>query len=89
MAVVGNFLQNALKFTRPQTTITLRVGASAERVHIEIQDECGGLPSGNVEELFRPFEQQRRRSNRRGSWPRLQQMGRSSERGPDLRTQSP
>jgi len=26
-------------------------------VHIEIQDECGGLPSGNVEELFRPFEQ--------------------------------
>jgi signal transduction histidine kinase len=56
-AVVGNLLQNALKFTRPRTTVTLRVGASAERVHIEIQDECGGLPSGNVEELFRPFEQ--------------------------------
>ena len=56
-AVVGNLLQNAFKFTRPRTTITLRVGASAERVHIEIQDECGGLPSGNAEELFRPFEQ--------------------------------
>ena len=56
-AVVGNLLQNAFKFTRPRTTITLRVGASAERVHIEIQDECGGLPSGNVDELFRPFEQ--------------------------------
>jgi signal transduction histidine kinase len=56
-AVVGNLLQNAFKFTRPRTTITLRVGASAERVHIEIQDECGGLPSGNLEELFRPFEQ--------------------------------
>ena len=55
-AVMGN-LCRTLKFTRPQTTITLRVGASAERVHIEIQDECGGLPSGNVEELFRPFEQ--------------------------------
>ena len=24
---------------------------------IEIQDECGGLPVGNVNELFRPFEQ--------------------------------
>ena len=24
---------------------------------IEIQDECGGLPGGNVNELFRPFEQ--------------------------------
>ena len=34
-----------------------RVGASAERVLIEIQDECGGLPRGNVNELFRPFEQ--------------------------------
>ena len=57
VAVVGNLLQNAFKFTRPRTTVTLRVGASAERVLIEIQDECGGLPAGNVDELFRPFEQ--------------------------------
>jgi signal transduction histidine kinase len=57
LAVVGNVLQNALKFTRPRTTVTLRVGASAERVLIEVQDECGGLPGGNVNELFRPFEQ--------------------------------
>src|SRR4029453_2201812 len=42
-AVVGNVLQNAVKFTRPRTTVTLRVGASAERVRIEIEDECGGL----------------------------------------------
>ncbi len=56
-AVVGNLLQNAFKFTHPRTTVTLRVGTSAERVLIEIQDECGGLPGGNVNELFRPFEQ--------------------------------
>jgi signal transduction histidine kinase len=56
-AVVGNLLQNAFKFTRPRTTVTLRVGASAERVLIEVQDECGGLRGGNVDELFRPFEQ--------------------------------
>jgi hypothetical protein len=47
-AVVGNLLQNAFKFTRPRTTVTLRVGASAERVLIEVQDECGGLPGGNI-----------------------------------------
>jgi signal transduction histidine kinase len=40
-AVVGNLLQNAFKFTRPRTTVTLRVGASTERVLIEVQDECG------------------------------------------------
>jgi len=56
-AVVRNLLQNAFKFTRPLTTVTLRVGAGAERVLIEIQDECGGLPSGNVNELFQAFEQ--------------------------------
>jgi signal transduction histidine kinase len=59
-AVVGNLLQNAFKFTRPRTTVTLRVGASTERVLIEIEDECGGLPGGNVNELFRPFEQRSR-----------------------------
>src|SRR6187549_2529425 len=31
-AVVVNLLQSAFKFTRPGTTVTLRVGASAERV---------------------------------------------------------
>jgi signal transduction histidine kinase len=56
-AVLTNVLQNAFKFTRPHTSVALRVGASAERVLIEVQDECGGLPSGNVDELFRPFEQ--------------------------------
>jgi signal transduction histidine kinase len=56
-SVVGNLLQNAFKFTRPRTTVTLMVGVSTERVLIEIQDECGGLPSADVNELFRPFEQ--------------------------------
>jgi signal transduction histidine kinase len=56
-AVVTNLLQNAFKFTRPRTRVTLEVTASAERVLIEVRDECGGLPDGNVDELFRPFEQ--------------------------------
>ena len=56
-AVVGNLLQNAFKFTRPHSTVTLRIIASADRVLIEVQDECGGLPGGDVNELFRPFEQ--------------------------------
>jgi len=57
-AVLGNLLQNAFKFTRPHTIVILRVSASATRVLIEVEDECGGLPGGNPEELFRPFEQQ-------------------------------
>lgn len=56
-AVVTNLLQNAFKFTAPGTTVTLRVSADAERVRIEVEDECRGLPEGNVDDLFRPFEQ--------------------------------
>ena len=57
-AVVGNLLQNAFKFTRPHTTVTLSVVANPERVLIQVQDECGGLPAGSdSKDLFRPFEQ--------------------------------
>jgi signal transduction histidine kinase len=56
-AVLGNLLQNAFKFTRPHSTVTLSVGASADRVLIEVHDECGGLPVGDVNDLFRSFEQ--------------------------------
>ena len=37
-AVVGNLLQNALKFTRPDTTVTLTVSASADRVIIDVRE---------------------------------------------------
>jgi histidine kinase/DNA gyrase B/HSP90-like ATPase len=57
-AVVSNLVQNAFKFTRPHTAVIVRVNAGAERVLIEVEDECVGLPVANPEDLFRPFEQQ-------------------------------
>jgi signal transduction histidine kinase len=56
-AVVANLLQNAFKFTRPGSAVTLRGSATPDRVLIEVEDECGGLPEGDVEHLFHPFEQ--------------------------------
>ena len=56
-AAVRNLLQNAFKFTKPGTTVDLRVRHSADRVRIEVQDECGGLPGGRSDDLFRPFQQ--------------------------------
>jgi hypothetical protein len=53
-AIVTNLLQNAFKFTGPRTSVSLRVIASADRVLIEIEDECGGLADGNAEALFQP-----------------------------------
>jgi signal transduction histidine kinase len=59
-AAVANLVQNALKFTRRGTTVTLRANATASRVLIDVEDECGGLPPGEAEDLLQPFSQQGR-----------------------------
>lgn len=46
-----------MKFTHPNGTVSLRVRSSDERVLIEVEDECGGLPDGDANDLFRPFVQ--------------------------------
>ena len=51
-AIVANLLQNAFKFTRPRTSVSLRVIASADRVLIEIEDECGGSRTGTQRNCF-------------------------------------
>ena len=55
-SAISNLLQNAFKFTRPSGHVWLRTRPQADRVSIEIEDECGGLPPGATEALFRPFE---------------------------------
>ena len=55
-SAISNLLQNAFKFTRPSGHVWLRTRSGANRVSIEIEDECGGLPQGATEALFRPFE---------------------------------
>ena len=56
-AAVGNLLQNAFKFTHPGTAVTLSAYAAANRVLIDVEDNCGGLPSSDTEKLFLPFAQ--------------------------------
>ncbi len=63
-AAVSNLLTNAFKFTRKKSSVWLTVQATADRVLFEVEDECGGLPPGATEDLFRPFEQ--RSSDRSG-----------------------
>lgn len=53
-SAIGNILGNAVKFTRPGTTVTLRARAIGERVAIEISDSCGGLKEGLAARLFEP-----------------------------------
>jgi signal transduction histidine kinase len=53
-SAVSNLLQNAFKFSRPGGRVSLAARVSGDRVLIEVCDECGGLPEGETERLFRP-----------------------------------
>jgi signal transduction histidine kinase len=55
-SAVSNLLQNAFKFTHPHGHVSLRAHKEGKRVLIDVEDECGGLPPGRADELFRPFE---------------------------------
>jgi signal transduction histidine kinase len=58
-SAISNLLQNAFKFTRPSGNVWLRTRSTVDHVTIEVEDECGGLPPGAAEAIFRPFEQGR------------------------------
>ncbi len=63
-AVVMNLLQNAFKFTQPGSHVSMRACASADRVLIEVEDECGGLVGESVGDVSPRLEQ--RGKNRSG-----------------------
>lgn len=56
-SAVSNLLHNAFKFTLPHGHVTLRAYAANDRILIEVQDQCGGLPKGKIESMFHSFEQ--------------------------------
>ncbi len=56
-SAIGNLLQNAFKFTEQNTEVSLNVHPTADRILIDVQDKCGGLPAGDAENMFLPFTQ--------------------------------
>ena len=56
-SAVGNLLQNAFKFTKRDTEVRLRAHVAADRILIDVEDHCGGLPAGPPEALLLPYAQ--------------------------------
>ncbi len=56
-AAVANLLQNAFKYTQPNTVVTLMAFAAAHRVLIKVADHCGGLHPGDAAKMFVPFHE--------------------------------
>lgn len=57
LSALGNLLQNAFKFTEPDTEVALRAYAAGDRILIDVEDKCGGLPAYTAETMFLPFRQ--------------------------------
>ncbi|HEY8041083.1 MAG TPA: HAMP domain-containing sensor histidine kinase [Polyangiaceae bacterium] len=54
-SALGNLLRNAVKYSNAGGVVEVRGVVDAGRVTIEVEDCCGGLPPGKVEEAFAPF----------------------------------
>ncbi len=54
-SALGNLVRNAVNYSHAGGTVEIRGILSATRINIEVEDCCGGLPPGKVEEAFAPF----------------------------------
>lgn len=54
-SALSNLVRNAVKYSDPGGLVHLRGRVARDRVYIEVEDCCGGLPPGKVEEAFAPF----------------------------------
>lgn len=53
--VLFNLLDNAAKYSPPDTTISIRSQRERDRVVLEVADEGGGIPPGELESVFDKF----------------------------------
>jgi len=55
--VLTNLITNAIKFSPPDTTVTVRLSEQDEAAVIAVQDEGPGIPAHEHAKLFQPFQQ--------------------------------
>ena len=57
LSAVENLLQNAFKFTHPDTEVLLNAYSVGDRILIDVEDHGNGLSSEDAEMMFQPFTQ--------------------------------
>jgi signal transduction histidine kinase len=57
MQVLGNLLQNSVKFTPSGGTVTVTLVARGDRAELRVLDTGVGMEAGTIEHMFEPFAQ--------------------------------
>ncbi|MEM8641252.1 MAG: PAS domain-containing protein [Cyanobacteria bacterium P01_G01_bin.54] len=57
MQVLTNLLSNALKFSPPQSTITLQASGQEQQVCVQVRDRGRGIPADKLDTIFERFHQ--------------------------------
>jgi signal transduction histidine kinase len=55
--IAANLISNALKFTSPGGTVTVRTEANREMIVFEVEDDGPGIPEDQLERIFERFHQ--------------------------------
>lgn len=53
--VLNNLIGNAIKYSLPDTTITIKSWCENELMHILVTDQGQGIPETEIQKLFQPF----------------------------------
>ncbi|MEO8972994.1 MAG: HAMP domain-containing sensor histidine kinase, partial [Ktedonobacteraceae bacterium] len=63
----GNLLENAVKYSDEQTTVTIRIRATDTNVHVSVHNLGTSIPLEHISQLFQPFVRLPATSERQGS----------------------
>ncbi|HYX50210.1 MAG TPA: HAMP domain-containing sensor histidine kinase [Ktedonobacteraceae bacterium] len=64
---LGNLLDNAIKYSPEETTITVRASLMPGKVSISVHNEGQSIPFTEVDQLFRPYSRLATNSRQKGS----------------------
>ena len=64
---LGNLLDNAIKYSDEETTITVRAYQTPGKAHVSIHNEGVSIPMEDIDQLFRPYSRLQASSSQKGS----------------------
>jgi signal transduction histidine kinase len=64
---LGNLVDNAIKYSDEETTITVRAWQRPGKAYASVHNTGISIPTGDIEQLFRPFSRLRGSNSQRGT----------------------